>query len=51
MRKNKPIFDAERYIQQKALEILSQNGGAKLTVETLSELAQVGLRLVPPIEP
>jgi hypothetical protein len=43
-------FDARRYVQQKALRILHKNGGTKLSVETLVQLARTGLRLIPPID-
>ncbi len=42
-------FDPKDYIRQKALHIIMENGGTKLTLETLVELEHAGLRLVPPI--
>jgi hypothetical protein len=41
-------FDPKDYIRQKALHIIMENGGTKLTLETLAELEHAGLRLVPP---
>jgi hypothetical protein len=42
-------FDPKHYIRQKTLQIIKKNGGTKLTIETLAEIANAGLRLVPPI--
>jgi hypothetical protein len=43
-------FDPKCYVKQKALQIIKENEGTKLTLETLAELAHTGLRLVPPID-
>jgi hypothetical protein len=41
-------FDSEWYLKQKALRIIKENEGTKLTLETLDLLEHAGLRLVPP---
>jgi len=43
-------FDLERYMREKTLRILRQNGGVKLTGMTLARLAHTGLRLIPPLD-
>jgi hypothetical protein len=43
-------FDSEQYVKQKVLKIIGKNEEAKLSLETLAELADAGRRLVPPID-
>ena len=40
-------FDPQNYFRLKKQHIICRNGGAKLTFETLVELAHVGARLIP----
>jgi len=42
-------FDYEQYVREKLLQVLNQNAGVKLTAKTLTGLAHIGFRLIPPL--
>ena len=42
-------FDYENYVKERLLQILNQNAGVKLTAKTLTGLAHIGFRLIPPL--
>jgi len=42
-------FDYENYVKERLLQILNQNAGVKLTAKTVTGLAHIGFRLIPPL--
>ncbi len=42
-------FDYENYVKEKLLQILNRNAGVKLTAKTLTGIAHIGFRLIPPL--